>query len=229
MPNLTSILRLQGDLMSNRRMDTPQGVSIGQAAALFGLAPSTLRWWESQRVLPEPPRVNGRRVYTETELRRIGLAYLCCVVGAMPLEQTSVVTSGSRNRHWQSTVQRQAGLIQEKIEQLQSAHAYLLHLLQCPDDDIVRQCPDLDDELMSHTPRRRIATEGLVAAAQSISHGAQGQPQRDENDSLRDENALASGRCVVCMEPFAQQARGRRRTYCSRACQQRQYRRNAHR
>ncbi|MFD9721804.1 hypothetical protein [Streptomyces sp. NPDC059076] len=147
----------------------------------------------------------------------------------MPLEQTSVVTSGSRNRHWQSTVQRQAGLIQEKIEQLQSAHAYLLHLLQCPDDDIVKQCPDLDDELMSHTPRRRIATEGLVAAAQSIAHGAQGQPQRDESDSLRDENALASGRCVVCMEPFVQQARGRRRTYCSRACQQRQYRRNAHR
>jgi MerR family copper efflux transcriptional regulator len=157
------------------------GVSIGQAAALYGLAPSALRWWESQGALPDPPRVNGRRVYTETELRRIGLAYLCCVVGAMPLEQASVVTSGSRNRHWQSTVKRHTELIEEKIRQLQSAHAYLLHLLQCPDDDIVRECPDLDDELMRHTPRRRIATQGLVAAAQSVathrerpapSHGA---------------------------------------------------------
>ncbi|MCM2388213.1 MerR family transcriptional regulator [Streptomyces albipurpureus] len=227
--HLTSILRLQGDLISNRPMDDPLGVSIGQAAALYGLAPSTLRWWESQRGLPEPPRVNGRRVYTETELRRIGLAYLCCVVAAMPLEQSSVVTSGSRNRRWQSTVRHHAELIEEKIKQLQSAHAYLLHLLQCPDDDIVSQCPDLDDELMSHTPRRRIATQGLVAAARSISHSEPAQRQRDENGSARDENAAPSGRCAICAGPLNQPARGRRRTYCSRACQQRQYRRNADR
>ncbi|MGW6461299.1 MerR family transcriptional regulator [Streptomyces sp. NPDC055078] len=210
-------------------MDDPRGVSIGRAAALYGLAPSTLRWWESQRVLPEPPRVNGRRVYTETELRRIGLAYLCCVVGVMPLEQSSVVTAGSRNQHWQSTVRRHAGLIEEKIRQLESAHGYLLHLLRCPDDDIVGQCPDLDDELMKHTPRGRFAPPGLVAAAQSIPLRAPARRERDETDLPRDEKSTAAGRCAVCAAPFSQPARGRRRTYCSRACQQRQYRRNADR
>ncbi|WP_211261246.1 MerR family transcriptional regulator [Pseudonocardia acaciae] len=196
-----------------------RGVTIAQAAALYGLAPSTLRWWESQRVLPEPPRVGGRRVYTETELRRIGLAYLCCVVGAMPLDQASVVTEGSRSRHWHSTVRRHAGLVEEKIKQLRSAHEYLLHLLLCPDEDIVADCPYLDDELVKRTPRGLVGTPNLVAAARSARR------KRDEKRPRRDENAgAAAGRCAVCASPFTQPARGRRRTYCSRACQQRRYR-----
>ncbi|MER5770834.1 MerR family DNA-binding transcriptional regulator [Streptomyces sp. NPDC001985] len=205
-------------------MNTPLGVSIGQAAALFGLAPSTLRWWESQRVLPEPPRVNGQRIYTETGLRRVGLAYLCCVVGAMPLEQAAVVTAGGREQHWQSTVRDQARLIEEKIGQLRSAHAYLLHLVECPDDDIVGLCPDLDLELVDHTPRGRVATHGLVAAARSIPRRAAGRRQRDETPPQREEIPVPPPRCAVCAGPVARAARGRRRTYCSRACQQRRYR-----
>jgi DNA-binding transcriptional MerR regulator len=213
--------------MSNEPVSSPVGVSIGKAAALYGLAPSTLRWWESQGVLPEPPRVSGRRVYTETELRRIGLAYLCCVTGAMPLDQASVVTSGSRTRDWHSAVKRHAGLLEKNIKQLQAAHEYLLHLLQCPDDDIVGGCPYLDDELRSHTPRRHVPAQGLVAAAQSIPHRAPARGQRDGTGPPRDETALTASRCVVCAGPFTQLARGRPRKYCSRACRQRRYRQNA--
>ncbi|MHA6628761.1 MerR family DNA-binding transcriptional regulator [Pseudonocardia sichuanensis] len=210
-------------------MREPHGISIGQAAALFGLAPSTLRWWESQGVLPEPPRANGRRVYTETELRRIGLAYLCCVTGAMPLEKAAVVTSASRNGHWQSTVRRHAELLEEKIEELQSAHRYLLHLLHCPDDDIVRECPDLEGELMARTPRRLAAAPGLVAAARSIARGAVAGRGRDETGRRRDETTASSSRCAICAAPLTQPARGRRRKYCSRACQQRRFRQSVDR
>ncbi|WP_093170833.1 MerR family DNA-binding transcriptional regulator [Sinosporangium album] len=210
-------------------MSNPPGVSIGQAAALYRLAPSTLRWWESQRVLPEPPRTNGRRVYTETGLRHIGLAYLCCVTAAMPLEHASVVTSGNRNHDWQGTVRRHADAVEEKIKQMQSAHAYLLHLLQCPDDDIVTECPDLDDELMNHTPRGLVTAQSLVTAAQSIPPRGATHQKRDETDSQRDEKAPTPDRCTVCTKPFTQRARGRRRKYCSRACQQRHYRQGTNR
>ncbi|MFI1825476.1 MerR family transcriptional regulator [Streptomyces sp. NPDC020412] len=210
-------------------MSDLRGVSIGQAAALYGLAPSALRWWESQRVLPAPPRVRGRRVYTETELRRIGLAYLCCVTGAMPLDEASVVTSGSRNGDWRRTVRQHARVVEEKIEQLQSARAYLLHLLQCPDDDIVDECPELDAELMNHTPRGLVPTEGLVTAARSLPGRTPPSRQRDEKKPLHEEKPPSEGRCAVCSAPFPREPRGRRRTYCSRACQQRQYRRNAKR
>lgn len=215
--------------MSNGHVRDSLGVSIGQAAALYGLAPSTVRWWESQGVLPEPPRVNGRRVYTETELRRIGLAYLCCVTGAMPLDQASVVTSGTGNRDWQRSVRRQAEAIEEKIQRLVSARQYLLHLWQCPDDDIVGNCPHLDDELINHTPRGRIATPSLLAAARSIPAGRPTDLKRDEMSQVRDETIALQGRCGVCEGPLPNSRRGRRRKYCSRACQQRQYRANARR
>jgi MerR family copper efflux transcriptional regulator len=209
--------------MSNGRVSDPRGVSIGQAAALYGLAPSTLRWWESQGVLPEPPRVNGRRVYTETELRRIGLAYLCCVTGAMPLDQAAAVTSGRRNGHWQSAVQRNAEAIEEKIAELQRARRYLLHLLRCPDDDIVTTCPYLDQELTSHTPRGHVAAPSLVAAAHSVPRASPAR-RRDETGSVRDETTTPSSRCAVCARALAQPVRGRRRKYCSHACRQRHHR-----
>lgn len=209
--------------MSNEPVHEVDGVPIGRAAALYGLAPSTLRWWEAQGVLPEPPRVNGRRLYTEPELRRIGLAYLCCVTGAMPLEHTAAVTSGGRAQ-WQSAVQRHTARIEEMIQQLQSAHHFLLRLLQCPDDDVVRECPDLDEELMNHTPRGRCPTLGLVAAAQSLPLRTAAGRRRDGTGVTRDEKSAAADRCTVCAEPLVRQARGRRREYCSRACQQRQYR-----
>ncbi|WP_413467984.1 MerR family DNA-binding transcriptional regulator [Mycobacterium sp. RTGN4] len=206
--------------------DSP-GVAIGQAAALYGLAPSTLRWWEAKRVLPEPPRVNGRRVYTDTELRCIGLAYLCCITGAMPLERASVVTRGNRNMHWHNIVNGHAAVLKEKMAQLQSAHDYLMHLLGCPDDDIVGQCPDLDEELINHTPRGRAADQDLVSAARSLSaSGLNPSNDRDEMATRRDENRPSVSRCAVCAAPFTQPARGRRRTYCSRACQQKNYRQN---
>ncbi|PZG56640.1 MerR family transcriptional regulator [Spongiactinospora gelatinilytica] len=191
------------------------------------LAPSTLRWWESQQVLPKPPRVNGRRVYTETELRRIGLAYLCCVTGSMPLVQAAVVTSGKyRNQQWRSTVQQHADLLEEQIRMLQNTHGYLLHLLRCPDDDIISECPDLDQELADHTPCGRVLTHSLVDAAQSIQRGRTPREKRDEKRAPRDETVSVLSRCAVCATPITQPTQGRHRKYCSRACQQRRHRQN---
>ncbi|MBB4917738.1 helix-turn-helix domain-containing protein [Streptosporangium saharense] len=208
-------------------MSDPASVSIGKAAALYDLAPSTLRWWESQRVLPRATRVNGRRVYSETDLRRIGLAYLCSVTGVMSLDQVSEVTIGRRNDLWHRTVKGQVRLLEQKIEELRNAHTYLMHLLECPDDDIVDECPWLDGELMSHTPRGRVAAESFVAAAQSTPRRTNASADRDETVEVCDETGVPLSRCAVCAGTFAQAPTGRRRRYCSRACQQRHYRETA--
>ncbi|WP_433701031.1 MerR family transcriptional regulator [Nocardiopsis sp. CA-288880] len=211
-------------------MGNASGIPIGEAAALYGLAPSTLRWWEARRVLPEPPRVNGRRVYTEADLRRVGLAYLCSVTGAMPLEQVAVVTNGAGNAEWQRAVIEQAADIENRIGRLRSAHAYLLHLLKCPDDDILAECPHLDGELARHTPRGSVhagGTEGAAAPPGPVRRPAPGRRLHDEKAFRRDERGRAAGLCAVCAEPVVQPAHGRRRRYCSRACRQRRYRERA--
>ncbi len=141
-------------------------VQIGQAAALFGLAPSTVRWWEKQGVLPPSQQAAGKRRYDRTDLRRIGLAYLCSVTGMMPLEQTAIVTSGDTdNADWQLAVRAQIDRLDEQRARLQSARDHLEHLLKCTSDDPTADCPHLDDELIQHTPRGRFADCDIVAAA----------------------------------------------------------------
>jgi MerR family copper efflux transcriptional regulator len=199
-------------------------VRIGEAAALYGLAPSTLRWWETQGVIHPPARDGPRRRYRADDLRRIGLAYLCCVTGMMPLDQAAVVTSRTSNHQaWQAAVETQIAHLDRLIDQLGTARHYLSHLLWCPEDDLAA-CPDLDDELHARTPRGRIDKPDLIAAART----AYARAKRDEkhsNISLRDEIAAATNhRCPSCDEPVLQPTRGRPRTYCSHSCQQRAYR-----
>lgn len=190
-------------------------VHIGQAAALYGLAPSTVRWWESRGVLAPVARDGGKRVYRDADLRRIGVAYLCCVVGKMPLDQAALVASGQATHDaWQRAVDAQIAAMGQRIAELEAARDYLRHLLHCDDDDMA-QCHYLARELFAHTPRGRVADADLVAAALAAP------AVRDENDLDGDEKP---GTCAVCAAPITRADRGRRRKYCSRACRQHAYR-----
>lgn len=204
-----------------------RSVSIGEAAALYGLAPSTVRWWERQGVLAQPARDGGRRVYGDADLRRIGVAYLCCVVGKMPLDQAAIATSGKApNGVWQRTVNEQIALMKQQIEQLEAAKDYLRHLLYCEDDDMAG-CLFLEGELSAHTPRGRVSGSDLVTAARAARgvgrwHGeAQARDEISADHRPRDENTAL---CTRCRGPVTRTSRGRPRKFCSRACQQRAYR-----
>ncbi|MFK0246876.1 MerR family transcriptional regulator [Amycolatopsis azurea] len=204
------------------------GVRIGEAAALYDLAPSTLRWWERQGVLAGPARSGHRRLYREQDLRRLGLAYLCRVTGMMSLERAAVVTSKKANLQvWRSVLGEQIESLEERIARMEEARDYLTDLLRCEHED-PSQCPSLDDELGARTPRGRFRRRGLVAAARAAGAGAVRRvagPARDENTGpivASDENPP----CPGCGRAVGRSTRrGRPRTYCSAACRQRAYRR----
>ncbi|MFD6433784.1 MerR family transcriptional regulator [Streptomyces venezuelae] len=194
-------------------------VLIGEAAALYGLAPSAVRWWERKGLLDPPAREGGKRRYDETDLRRIGLAYLCCVVGRMPLDQAVVVTSGKATRDaWQTVIETQLAQVEEQMVQLEAARGYLRHALDCTDDDIAGECPVLDAELAEHTPRGRFPDSDLVTAARTA------HDRRDEKTVDHPEGDEKPGLCPSCEGPVAPPSRGRPPTYCSPACRQRAYR-----
>ncbi|MEU6126573.1 MerR family DNA-binding transcriptional regulator [Streptomyces sp. NPDC047123] len=200
-------------------------VLIGDAAALYGLAPSALRWWERQGLLGPPDRVGGKRLYDDIGLRRVGLAYLCRVVGRMPLDQAAVVTSGQATRDtWRPAVDARLAQVERQIAQLEAARGYLRHALACTDDDIAGECPVLDAELSAHTPRGRFPDVGLVAAARAARGGAGSGPPCDENAAAHPRCDESPALCPGCRGPVARASRGRPRTYCSPACRQRAYR-----
>ncbi len=200
----------------SRPVSAEPTVNIGEAAALYGLAPSTLRWWEKQGVLNSPIQHSGRRTYTERDLRRIGIAYLCCITGMMPLRQAAVVTSHSAQPDtWRSAVTEQVADISTRIEELNRAREYLNHLLSCQNEDIV-DCPYLDGELRIRTPRGRAAGTNLVSAARGACY---------ESPPVRDEIAAElRGRCGFCDSELTNHGKGRPQRYCSPACKQRAYR-----
>ena len=47
------------------------GIGIGQLAAKVGVKPSTIRYYESEGLLPRPARRSGRRIYDTKDLLRL--------------------------------------------------------------------------------------------------------------------------------------------------------------
>ncbi|MUM17575.1 MerR family transcriptional regulator [Mycobacterium sp. CBMA271] len=192
---------------------TEPTVNIGEAAALYGLAPSTLRWWEKQGVLDTPMHNGGRRTYNEHDLRSIGIAYLCCITGMMPLRQAAVVTSHTTQPDtWRSAVTAQVADISARIDRLDRARDYLNHLLTCTNEDIV-ECPYLDGELRIQTPRGRASGTDLVTAARSAPISVVEICTESDSPS-----------CLFCGHLLTPRGKGRPQRYCSPACKQRAYR-----
>ncbi|MEV5977755.1 MerR family transcriptional regulator [Streptomyces sp. NPDC052114] len=206
-------------------MTRRRAVLIGEAAALYGLAPSTVRWWERQGVLDPPARDGGKRRYGDIDLRRLGLAYLCCVVGRMPLDQAAVVTSGKGTRAaWQEAIDAQLVRLERTIAELEAARGYLRHALNCTSDDIAGNCTIMDAELTARTPRGRFPGSDIVTAARTARGDAAGGPPRDENAAAGPPCDERPAFCPGCRGTVTRSSRGRPRTYCSPACRQRAYR-----
>jgi len=199
-----------------------RALSIGDVSALYDLSPSTLRWWENLGVLADPDRVGGRRVYDAQDVRRVGLAYLCCVVGRMPLAAAAVITSGrAANDEWRHAVDEQIGRLGEQIAQLEQARAYLGRLRQCTDDDPARHCPYLADEIREYTPTGRTRRPaGNVAG--NVAEPAVVLVADHASDDETPTGRVAS--CRHCGGLLEHPRRGRRRDYCSQRCRQRAYR-----
>ncbi|WUI01813.1 MerR family transcriptional regulator [Spirillospora sp. NBC_00431] len=168
-----------------------RAVTIGEAAALYGLTPSTLRWWEGQGLLDPPARAGNKRLYRDADLRRIGLIHLCCVTGMMPLDEAAAVTSGDTDRRtWRGTIVRHIARLEQLIEQTDAARNFLSHLLRCAADDMAA-CPVLDGELTARTPRGRVHDTDLVHAAAV----ARARPHRPPATPRRDEKPGTGGTC----------------------------------
>lgn len=176
-------------------------VTIGEAAARYGLATSTLRWWEKQGLLEPAARRGGQRRYGAAELRRIGLIHLARNTGLMSLDQIGSLLAGAPNgKHWHETVRDRIRDLNQHVERLITAREALTNTLRCPADHPT-QCHHLDGVLSQVVSRKR-----------------------DETSATTD---VGAARCAACERPLPRARTGRPRSYCSRACQQRAYRARA--
>jgi DNA-binding transcriptional MerR regulator len=199
--------------MSNGRV-RDETLGITEAAGLFGLAPSTLRWWERSGLLDPLRGAGGRRRYGRAELNRIALVHLARNTGHLSLAEIGDVATGPTGRgghpHWHRTVRSRIAALDERLAQLARARAYLQHTLECGHDDPA-ECPVFTREVVDLYPGlRRVVPPS----------------ERDETGAAPDAPGQPSDgpRCQGCGAQLTHPRTGRRRAYCSRACQQRVYR-----
>lgn len=123
-------------------------LSIGELAAHAGVAPSTIRYYERESILPKAERRNGRRVYFKEDIAR--LKRLCAAralgfgikdikVVIAPLSAPSPAQRAAMNAGLE---QRQAA-IKAEIQQLKRQATRLNALRACACDDYAK-CETLD-------------------------------------------------------------------------------------
>jgi DNA-binding transcriptional MerR regulator len=140
--------------VSSSRVEVKSGLAggeswaIGEVSALFGLNPSTLRYWEDEGLLVPAGRRSGRRVYVRENLRRIALIVRARDTGLMGLREIQAILDGDTDQgDWHDAVQSRLDAIDRQRARLETARGYLTHIISCPSDHPADNCPYLASEL----------------------------------------------------------------------------------
>ncbi|PZF82189.1 MerR family transcriptional regulator [Jiangella anatolica] len=124
-----------------------ESLPIGAVAARFGLAVSTLRYWEERGLLRAAERRAGRRRHGPDEVHRIALIQLWRETGLMSLDDIGAVLTGGAS--WRDVVEHRVAAIEQQLTRLGAAKAHLEHLLTCPSAHPADDCPYLRAEAES--------------------------------------------------------------------------------
>ena len=116
-------------------------LTIGEVGRLMELAPSAIRFYESERLLEPVSRRSGRRVYEESVCDRIAVIQIAQRAGFSIAEIRTLLTGFPRGAtaatRWQGFVAGKRRELTEKAEELQRMLDLLDFLQGC-------SCPDLD-------------------------------------------------------------------------------------
>ncbi len=115
------------------------GMTIGEVARRSGTPATTLRFYESERLLPAPERVGGRRRYDESVLTRLQIIGLCKAAG-FSLDEVRLLLSDDRPGRPATRK-----LAHEKLAALDAQMATLRHARSIIEWAMACRCPSIDD------------------------------------------------------------------------------------
>jgi MerR family redox-sensitive transcriptional activator SoxR len=117
-------------------IDAPaEPLAIGEVARRTGLEPSAIRYYESLGLIPEPPRVGGKRRYDPSVLEWLSLIALAREAGFTMAEIKRLVTGfvpGTRPaERWQELATRKLAEIDAMVARAERMRAVLRVALDC--------------------------------------------------------------------------------------------------
>jgi MerR family transcriptional regulator, redox-sensitive transcriptional activator SoxR len=104
-------------------------LTIGEVAHFAGIETSAIRYYESVGLLPPPKRINGRRRYDPSVLKRLGLIQLVRHAG-FGIRETQVLfssfdTDAPGSIAWQTLAADKIAQMEAVIERTQAAKLWL--------------------------------------------------------------------------------------------------------
>jgi MerR family transcriptional regulator, copper efflux regulator len=124
-------------------------MNVGKAAELSGLPVRTMHYYEEIKLVVPERRGNGYRDYSDADVHKLCFLHRARGLGFSVKECRALLTLyEDRNRasaDVKSIARTHLERIELKIEELQSMHKTLGHLIHCCDGDDRPDCPILDD------------------------------------------------------------------------------------
>ena len=139
----------------------PETLTIGEAAALAGVAASTLRYYERVGLLPRAPRVSGRRRYTDDVVTTMRLIALAQEAGFTISEIRTLLSGFDRgtppSERWQAMARTKLTEVRARIDRARRMEQLLHSLLRCRCvrmDDCARFCAPAPPVRIAHRRSR---------------------------------------------------------------------------
>jgi MerR family transcriptional regulator, redox-sensitive transcriptional activator SoxR len=110
-------------------------MTIGELSRRTGLPSSTIRYYESERLVPSPPRVATRRVFEDDAVAQLAVVRLAREAGFTLFEIRRLVNDFGRDR-WRRLAETKLAEIRASEEQLRAMAALLTKLLECRCSDL---------------------------------------------------------------------------------------------
>lgn len=135
-----------GDVLRGEEVLVP----IDEVARRFGLRASTIRYYEERGLLEPVSRRSGRRWYGQAELRRLAIIRYWQESGLMSLAAIAEILAGPDGTDsWRALIDQQVRKLQERIERMQAARAFLEHVAS-HHDSAPDGCPHYEALIWGH-------------------------------------------------------------------------------
>jgi DNA-binding transcriptional MerR regulator len=115
--------------------DEANVLDIGVVAARSGMAPSTLRYYESERIIASVDRKGLRRQFPPDVLTTLAVVAMCRRAG-FSLEEIKLVLATGGEPSWKSFAARKRDQLRAQAEHLGTVADQLDHAIRCPSPNV---------------------------------------------------------------------------------------------
>jgi MerR family transcriptional regulator, copper efflux regulator len=121
---------------------------IDEVARRLQLRPSAIRYYEDRGLIEATARRGGKRCFDADQVRRLTVIQLWKREGLLSLDSiASFLDKPNDPQSWKHAVDEQINALTHRIDQLQTAREYLVHIRNHHDTSTPDGCPHYEEQI----------------------------------------------------------------------------------